>query len=112
MFSFGEPALRQPRVCCTIESPMKKSTARRMTIPEAFAGVRYVVDANGEKKEAIIPLAAWKMLLAMWKKSVELLEDQEDYAILKNWLSRRESGKLDMISLEDLEQELKADGLI
>ena len=91
---------------------MKKRKPHTMTIPEAFATVRYVVDANGEKKEAIIPLAAWKMLLAIWKKSMEVLEDQEDSAILKDWLNRRENGKVEMISLEDLEQELKADGLL
>lgn len=91
---------------------MKKRKTHNMTIPEAFASVRYVVDASGKRQEAVVPLAAWKILLAMWQKTMETLEDQEDYTILKSWLSRRESGNLEMIPLEDLEQELKADGLL
>ena len=51
-----------------------------MTPPEALKSVRYVVDAKGERTDAIIPLAAWKALLAAWKRSLELAEDQEDLA--------------------------------
>ena len=83
-----------------------------MTISETIMSVRYVTDSNGEKTDVLIPLSAWKTLLAIWKKTIELLEDQEDKAILQDWLERRAAGKVEMISLDALEQELVADGLL
>jgi hypothetical protein len=83
-----------------------------MTVAEAIGSVRYVVDANGEKTDAIVPLAVWKTLLAVWQQSVRLVEDHEDQSLLRDWLQRREAGEIDMIPLEDLEQELRADGLL
>ncbi len=81
-----------------------------MTISETITSVRYVTDSNGEKTDVLIPLSAWKTLLAAWKKAIELLEDQEDKAILQEWLTKRAEGKVEMISLDTLEQELVADG--
>ena len=89
-----------------------------MTISETITSVRYVTDSNGEKTDVLIPLSAWKTLLAAWKKAIELLEDQEDKAILQDWvdnkhpLDKRAAGKVEMISLDALEQELVADGLL
>jgi hypothetical protein len=83
-----------------------------MTLTEAFTAVRYLTDSSGEKTDVLIPLAAWKTLLASWKKLVELLEDQEDNAILQEWLEKRAAGEVEMISLDALEQELVADGLL
>jgi hypothetical protein len=83
-----------------------------MTFTEALTAVRYVTDANGEKTDVLIPLAAWKALLASWKQLIELLEDQEDRAILQEWLEKRATGELEMIPLDALEQELIADGLL
>ncbi len=83
-----------------------------MTISETITSVRYVTDSNGEKTDVLIPLSAWKTLLAAWKKAIELLEDQEDKAILQEWLSKRAEGKVEMISLDALERELVADGLL
>jgi hypothetical protein len=83
-----------------------------MTISETITSVRYVTDSNGEKTDVLIPLSAWKTLLATWKKTIELLEDQEDKAILQEWLENRAAGKVEMISLDALEQELVADGLL
>lgn len=82
------------------------------TITEALTNVRYVLDANGEKTDVLIPLTTWEALLAFWKDLLALLEDQEDRAILQEWLEKRAAGEMEMISLEDLEQELIADGLL
>ncbi len=83
-----------------------------MTIAEALTTVRYVMDSNGDRTDVLIPLAAWETLLASWKKLIELLEDQEDNAVLQEWLEKRAAGEADMISLDTLEQELVADGLL
>jgi hypothetical protein len=77
-----------------------------------LAAVRYVTDANGERTDVLIPLATWETLLASWHKLVEVLEDQEDRAILQEWMQRRARGEAETISLEELERELIADGLI
>jgi hypothetical protein len=95
-----------------------KAGGKTMAISETITSVRYVTDSNGEKTDVLIPLSAWKTLLATWKKTIELLEDQEDKAILQEWvdnkhpLENRAAGKVEMISLDALEQELVADGLL
>ncbi|MFQ5341577.1 MAG: hypothetical protein ACE5F6_08515 [Anaerolineae bacterium] len=83
-----------------------------MTVEEALTTVRYVVNPSGERTDVLIPLTAWKSLLAAWKQLIEALEDQEDSAILQEWLEKRAAGEVDMISLDTLEQELIADGLL
>ena len=83
-----------------------------MTLAKALRNVRYVVDSEGQRTDAVIPLAAWKVLLSAWCESLEQLEDQEDRAIVLEWLEKRAAGKAEMIPLEELEQELTADGLI
>ena len=83
-----------------------------MTVPEALQTVRYVVNAKGERTDAIIPLAAWRALIEAWKRSLESAEDQEDQAIVQAWLKKRAAGNADMILLEELESELAADGLL
>ena len=74
--------------------------------------VRYVMDSNGKRTDVLIPLATWETLLATRKQLIELLEDQEDNALLQEWLKKRAAGEVDMISLDTLEQELIADGLL
>lgn len=83
-----------------------------MTIPEAKSNLRYVTDASGEKTDVLIPLPAWEALLASWKQLIEMVEDREDRAILQEWLDQRAAGQAETISLEALERELKADGLL
>ncbi len=83
-----------------------------MTMIEALATVRYVLDTKGEKTDVLIPLPVWKAFLASWNQLIELLEDQEDQMIVQEWLEKRASGEVDMISLEELEKELIADGLL
>jgi hypothetical protein len=83
-----------------------------MTIRETLASIRYVMNANGERTDVLIPLASWKAILASWKQMIELLEDQEDSAILRDWLEKRAAGETDTITLDALEQELVADGLL
>ena len=83
-----------------------------MTVPEALRNVRFVVDSAGERTDAIIPLAAWQTLVAAWRQSLQRLEDQEDRAILLDWLDKRAADGAEMIPLEELEQELAADGLV
>ena len=82
-----------------------------MTIPEALTTVRYVTDVEGKKTGVLIPLAAWEALLAYWIRLVELLEDQEDRAILQEWLEERATGQARTISLDALEQELVCEAL-
>ncbi|MBE7471996.1 MAG: hypothetical protein HS114_22905 [Anaerolineales bacterium] len=77
-----------------------------MTIKEALATVRYVLDTKGDKTDVLVPLPVWEALLGSWSQLIELLEDQEDRAILQEWLQKRANGEVEMISLENLEQEL------
>ena len=65
-----------------------------------------MTDVEGRKTDVLVPLAAWEALLAYWKRLVELLEDQEDRAILQEWLEKRATGEAKTISLDVLEQEL------
>ena len=83
-----------------------------MTVTEALTTIRYVMDSDGTKTDVMIPLTAWEALLATWRQLIESLEDQEDYAILQEWLEERAAGTTNMISLDSLEQELVADGLL
>ena len=83
-----------------------------MSIPKTLASVRYVTDARGEKTDVLVPLTTWEALLASWQQLVERVEDQEDRAVLKEWLAARASGETKTITLSDLEQELAADGLV
>ena len=76
-----------------------------MTLKEIEMSLRYVTDAEGEKIDVLVPLTTWKALLASWERLLEMLEDQEDEAILQEWLEKRSRSKVEMISLEDLEQE-------
>ena len=73
-----------------------------MTVAETLKTVRYVMDSNGKRTDVLIPLATWEMLLASWKKSLELLEDQEDNAILQEWMEKRAAREVEMISLDTL----------
>jgi hypothetical protein len=83
-----------------------------MTLTEALGAVRYVVDARGEKTDAILPVEAWKTLVTTWEKTLQLLEDQDDRALLRTWLEQRAAGKVDMMPLEELERDLEADGFL
>lgn len=83
-----------------------------MTMIEALATVRYVLDTKGEKTDVLVPLPVWEALLGSWDQLIELLEDQEDRTLLQEWLQKRANGEVEMISLENLEQELIADGLL
>ncbi len=74
--------------------------------------VRYIVDEDNKKTDVIVPLDAWEKLLLGWKRLEELLEDQEDMRLLQEWLEKEAAGEAETISLEELEQELLADGLL
>ena len=82
-----------------------------MKISDALEGAKYVVDPQGKKTEIVIPLETWKKILASWKKLLELLEEEEDRASMKEWLESRSKGSVKTISLEELERELLANGL-
>ena len=83
-----------------------------VTTGEALEAVRYVMNASGERTDVLVPLASWNAILTSWKRMMELLEDQEDSAMLQDWLARRAAGETDKITLDALEQELLADGLL
>ncbi len=83
-----------------------------MKISDALESARYMVDPNGVKTDVVIPLETWKKLLQAWERLIERLEDQEDRAILQEWLTRRASGEKNTVTLDALEKELIADGLL
>ena len=47
-----------------------------------------------------------------WAAEFAKGEDNEDSAILRDWLQRRAAGAVETVSLDELEQELAADGLL
>ena len=79
------------------------------TTLETCSPIRYVVDANGEKTDVVIPVATWQRMLVSRKEVVEQEEDKEDSAILQDWLQRRAAGGVKTVSLDDLERELLPD---
>ncbi|MEG3925929.1 hypothetical protein [Microcoleus sp. D3_18a_C4] len=83
-----------------------------MKVTQATALVKYVADANGNKTDVLVPLEVWEALLASWKEMIDRLEDREDIGIFQEWMQQRDAGQVETISLEDLEQELIADGLV
>ena len=54
----------------------------------------------------LVPVATWEALLTSWKRLIERLEDEEDRAILREWLEKRASGEAETIPLDELEREL------
>ena len=83
-----------------------------MATTDVLAPIRYVVDANGERTDIVIPVTTWQKMLATWKEVVELQEDEEYSVILQDWLQRRASGAAETVPLDVLERELLADGLL
>lgn len=83
-----------------------------MTVVEVLASVRYVTDSKGEKTDVLVPVAVWEALLASWQELIEQIEEQEDAAILQDWLKKRAAGEVETMSLDALEQELIEDGLV
>jgi len=82
------------------------------TTPKAAGSIRYVTDARGEKTDVLVPLATWTALIASWQRLLSMLEDQQDREILQEWVAKRAAGTAETISLDDLERELIADGLL
>jgi hypothetical protein len=83
-----------------------------MTLSEALASARYIVDADGRKTEVIIPVETWQHVLATYERLITLLEDREDREILSSWFASRATKSETLISLDDLERELISDGLL
>ncbi|MGL5059881.1 MAG: hypothetical protein ACRC62_07840 [Microcoleus sp.] len=83
-----------------------------MKLTKAVNLVKYVADSNGNKTDVLVPVEVWEAILAAWKETIEILEDREDMGIFQEWLQRRDAGLVETISLEDLERESIADGLI
>ncbi|NNJ09898.1 hypothetical protein EKD04_006120 [Chloroflexales bacterium ZM16-3] len=83
-----------------------------MTLSEALASARYIVDADGRKTEVVIPVETWQHVLTTYERLITLLEDREDREILSGWLANRTAGRETLISLDDLERELISDGLL
>jgi hypothetical protein len=81
-------------------------------IAEALTQARYVVDSEGERTGVLLPVKTWKELLATWKELIDLIEDQQDAAILHEWIAQRAAGAVETMSLDELERELQADGLL
>jgi len=67
----------------------EESTIR---IAESIADVHHVTNRVGERTDVIVPLFAWEALLALLEEMAERLEDQEDVALLTDWLHVRADG--------------------
>jgi len=83
-----------------------------MKISESLESTRYMVNPKGNRTDVVIPFETWQKLLEAWERLVESLEDQEDRAILQEWMARSASGEKDTVTLVELEKELVADGLL
>ncbi|GIK71663.1 MAG: hypothetical protein BroJett021_06510 [Chloroflexota bacterium] len=83
-----------------------------MRISESIADVHYITNPAGDRTDVIVPLSAWEALLAVLEEMANHLEDQEDVALLRDWLHARTDGTVAMIPLADLEEELRRDGLL
>ena len=55
-------------------------------LPQALATVEFVVNQQGETKSVFLPLAAWETVLTA-------LEDAEDLAVARDYLSRRATAR-------------------
>lgn len=71
-----------------------------MKTGEIVAKAQLVVDSTGERKAALVDYETWE----------EILESLEDLADLREVNRIRESGE-EPISLEQMESELRADGI-
>lgn len=74
-----------------------------MSITEAIADIQYVTNPTGERTNVIVPLPAWESLLTALVEMSKQLEDQEDIAVLQEWLRAQATGTVEMISLDALE---------
>ena len=83
-----------------------------MTITEIYETARYVTNAAGERTDVLLPLQTWKSLLNSWRQITALLENREDIAVFQEWIDARIAGEAESISLDELEAELIADGLL
>ena len=83
-----------------------------MRIADSIADVRYVTNPAGDRTDVIVPLAAWESLLGVLEELAERVEDQEDIALLQEWLRARAAGTVEMIPLAVLEEELRHDGFL
>jgi hypothetical protein len=83
-----------------------------MKISESLESARYMVDPKGNRTDVVIPFETWQKMLKAWERLIERLEEQEDRAILQEWLTRRASGEKDTVTLVELEKELITYGLL
>ena len=83
-----------------------------MNVANHVPTVRYVMDDTGKKTDVLVPFAAWQAFVAAWDLLIAKLEDQEDQAILLDWVERRSQGVAKTTTLDELEAELIADGLL
>jgi hypothetical protein len=83
-----------------------------MHVTELVPEVRYVTDDKGEKTDVLVPFSSWQALLAAWNLLIEKLEDQEDRAIVREWLEQRRQGTTEIIALDEFEQALIRDDLL
>lgn len=83
-----------------------------MKVKEVLNRVKYVSNKKGQKTEILIPVELWEALLESWQQMVEQLETKEDIALIQEWLNLKQTGRVETISLDELEQELINDGLV
>jgi hypothetical protein len=75
-----------------------------MTLTEALASTRFIVNSQGQRTDVVLPLEAWEALMS-W------LEDLEDTAVVgERWADRKT--RAGWPTLDEVESELKSDGLL
>lgn len=75
------------------------------SVAEFLSDVQFVVDEKGEPTAALVDIQTWKRLLA-------LLEELEDQAILREFLSKRRNSSspedMGLLSWDDLDSTLSS----
>jgi len=77
-------------------------TTRETILSQALAAVEFVIDRHGETKGVFLPFGAWEVM-------VRALEDAEDLAIAREYLSQRARTnslkEMDLLRWEDVADE-------
>jgi len=72
------------------------------TLPQALATVEFIINRHGKTSGVFLPLAAWETVLTA-------LEDVEDIAVVKDFLTRRATSRspaeMGLLRWEDVEAE-------
>lgn len=83
-----------------------------MTLPQALGPLRYLIDADGNATDVVVPLETWKTLLTALKELLETVGGTESHATLRAWLDEHLTSKAQRQALAAVEEELRREGLL